>query len=441
MSGWPAIMVLGASGLIGEALAGGLMGEGFKVTAVARGFTPSQRDLFGAERIERSFVGLSPAALAQMLSEREVQILINCVGVLQDGPGGETDTVHRAFTEDLLSALSLLNRPVLFIQISIPGASPSDQTAFARTKRAAEQAISRAGTPFVILRPGLVIAPCAFGGSALIRALSVLPFALPAREAAASIAITAVEDILRTAVFVARKWADGERQWRVTWDVMARQPVLMAELIAAFRRRLGGPSPQLTLPPFLLSAGARAGDLAAWAGWRPPIRSTALIEMRRGVMGDPQPWITATGIAPRSLEAAVLGLPASVQEKWFARLYLLKALIIASLAVFFAASGLIALTVSFDAAAAILVLHGWPASLANAVTVITSVADICVGIAIALRRSCRLGLIAGIALSSLYLASAILVAPELWLEPLGALVKTLPAIVLMLVALAVLDER
>jgi len=31
--------------------------------------------------------------------------------------------------------------------------------------------------------------------------------------------------------------------------------------------------------------------------------------------------------------------------------------------------------------------------------------------------------------------------PDLWIEPLGALVKTFPAMVLMLVALAILESR
>ena len=37
--------------------------------------------------------------------------------------------------------------------------------------------------------------------------------------------------------------------------------------------------------------------------------------------------------------------------------------------------------------------------------------------------------------------SAALLTPDLWIEPLGALVKTGPAIVLMLVALLTLDNR
>ncbi|MDU6729557.1 MAG: DoxX-like family protein, partial [Bradyrhizobium sp.] len=40
-----------------------------------------------------------------------------------------------------------------------------------------------------------------------------------------------------------------------------------------------------------------------------------------------------------------------------------------------------------------------------------------------------------------YMAGCALLTPDLWLEPLGALVKTGPAIVLMLVALLTMDNR
>lgn len=47
----------------------------------------------------------------------------------------------------------------------------------------------------------------------------------------------------------------------------------------------------------------------------------------------------------------------------------------------------------------------------------------------------------GLTLSAAYLLCAAVLAPELWLEPLGSLVKTVPAMILMLVALAIRDNR
>jgi hypothetical protein len=56
----------------------------------------------------------------------------------------------------------------------------------------------------------------------------------------------------------------------------------------------------------------------------PPMRSTAIAELRRGVTGDPQPWMLATGIAPKTLLQAVGQRSATIQDKWFARLFLIK---------------------------------------------------------------------------------------------------------------------
>ena len=67
--------------------------------------------------------------------------------------------------------------------------------------------------------------------------------------------------------------------------------------------------------------------------------------------------------------------------------------------------------------------------------------DMSIGILIALRRTAAVGLIAGILASLGYMVGAAILTPDLWIEPLGALVKTGPAIVLMLVALLTLDNR
>ncbi|WP_456843498.1 DoxX-like family protein [Bradyrhizobium sp. USDA 4486] len=60
---------------------------------------------------------------------------------------------------------------------------------------------------------------------------------------------------------------------------------------------------------------------------------------------------------------------------------------------------------------------------------------------IAFRRTAAIGLVAGIVASLGYMVGAAILTPDLWIELLGALVKTGPAIVLMLVALSMLDNR
>ena len=138
---------------------------------------------------------------------------------------------------------------------------------------------------------------------------------------------------------------------------------------------------------------------------------------------------------------AVGGHAATVQDKWFARLFLIKALIIASLALFWTVSGFIALFVSYRAAAGILTAHNFPPALVDPITIGTSLMDMSIGVLIAFRRTAAIGLVAGIAASLGYMFGAAILTPDLWIEPLGALVKTGPAIVLMLVALLMLDNR
>src|SRR5260221_12635590 len=100
--------------------------------------------------------------------------------------------------------------------------------------------------------------------------------------------------------------------------------------------------PRVTLPSFMLDLGARCGDLVNRLGWMPPVRATAITELRRGVSGDPQPWMAATGIVPKTITEMV-GLPsATIQDKWFSRRFLIKPPMIPSLARFWTLSGVIA---------------------------------------------------------------------------------------------------
>ncbi len=421
--------MLGAGGLIGHALALDLQRRGFAVRAQARRFTAAQAAAL-QDAVALPILPLREGMLAQ------ADIVINCLGVLQ---GGDSEAVHHAFAARLAALCA--RSGALLIHLSVPGDADGDRTPFSRTKREGERAIAASGAEFVILRPGFVIAPAAYGGSALMRALAAWPVRLPPREGAAAFAATAISDICETVARVAARRRAGETGWRKTWAVMEQAPGTVGDMVDILRAHSGGPKPWLGLHGWALAAGAMAGDAVALLGWRPPVRSTAIAEMRRGVTGDPGPWMADTGIVPLSARQAVTALPATVQEKWFARLYLLKALALGMLVVFWCVSGAIALTAAFVPARAILLAHGFGFPLAQAVTIVSSMMDIAVGLLIAFRATARLGLAAGIAVSLGYMAGAAVLTPGLWFEPLGALVKTGPAIVLMLFCLALRDDR
>ena len=433
------ILVLGASGLIGRFLTDDLRIRGFQTVGAARKFSAGQAA--GPFDLELPIMAMDMPGLAHVLRERAIDVVINCLGVLQDGAGSDTAAVHRDFVQRLCEAIKACGRTVRLIQISIPGSAADDLTAFSTTKREAERIITASGICYAILRPGFVIAPAAFGGSAMVRALAALPLALPKDDAARPFQPVAVEDIAATVAWLAGRDPGDVEANAVSWDVMQKQPVTLGDVIRAFRRSYGSDDwPRIRLPSFLLDIGAKLADLVSWLGWQSPMRTTAMIELRRGVRGDPSGWMAATGIVPIGL-GGFARHATTVQDKWFARLYLLKALIIASLVVFWCVSGFIALFVSYDAAAGVLSSHRFPPALVAPVTVLTSLMDMMIGVLIAFRRTCALGLAWGILASLGYMFGAAILTPDLWIEPLGALVKTGPAIVLMLVALVMLDNR
>ena len=434
------ILVLGASGLIGRFVTDDLRVRGFDVIGIARRFPSSQQA--GGLDLVMPLVSMDTGALARLIGGHRIDVVVNCLGVLQDAPGHDVGTVHRDFVARLLRAIGDSGRTIRLIHISIPGAADDDRTAFSRTKREAERLIAASGVAYAILRPGFVVAPSAYGGSAMLRALAALPLQLPAAESATPFQPVVVEDIAATIAWLAGRDIGDKAANAAVWDLMQKQPLTLGDVVEQFRRSFGTTNyPRLPLPALMLDVGAGLGDIASWLGWMSPMRSTAIAELRRGVSGDPSAWMAITNILPKTLAQAVGQRSASIQDKWFARLFLIKALVIASLSVFWIVSGFIALFVSYHAAAAILSSHAFPPSLVAPVTIFTSLMDMAIGVLITFRRTCAAGLIAGIAASLGYMVGAAILTPDLWIEPLGALVKTGPAIVLMLVALLTLDNR
>ena len=431
------ILVLGASGLIGRFITDDLRARGFEVLGVARKLSASQKN--SPLDLELPIMSMDAPVLADLLRDRGIDVVVNCLGVLQDGPSSDTGAVHRDFVARLLQAIRESGRAIRLVHISIPGTAETDRTAFATTKREAERLIASSGIAYAILRPGFVVARAAFGGSAMLRALAALPVDLPATERTAPFQPVAVEDIAETIAWLAAR--DPTEASAVTWDLMQPQAITLGGVIGHFRHAFGTQDwPRIALPPFLLNLGCKLGDLTSLLGWMPPVRTTAMAELRRGVTGDPASWMAATGIAPKAI-GQMVGRSATIQDKWFARLFLVKALVIASLVLFWLVSGFIALVISYDAAANILRTHNFPEATVAPITILTSLMDMGIGILIAFRRTCAFGLVAGIFASLGYMIGAANLTPDLWIEPLGALVKTGPAIVLMLVALLTLDNR
>ncbi len=429
------VLVLGGYGLIGEAVARRLLADGMSVTGLGREVGAARRRMPDMLWYAADIARLTTAADWRPVLAG-IDALVNAAGALQDGARDDLAAVHHHAMAALYAACAEagLQR---FVQISAVGASPDADTAFLRTKAAGDAALAASGLDWVILRPGLVVGAGAYGGTALLRALAAFPVVTPLVLGDRPLQTVAVGDV---AAAVARALAGGAPS-RKTFDLVEDRPQALADVVAAFRAWLGYPPARAVRVPVPFgNAVARIADGLGRLGWRSPLRTTAMRAVTAGVTGDPEPWREATGAGVDPLAQTLQDLPSTVQERWFARMFLLKPAVLGALSLFWLVSGLVGVA-QLQAAAAILTQRGVPDGLAEAAVLAGSLADLMLGAAVLVRRTARPALLGMIVVTLAYLLGATLVAPDLWLDPLGSLVKTLPAMLLAVVGLAILEER
>lgn len=374
-----------------------------------------------------------PAAWRGHLAD--IDSVVYCAGALQDGSGDSLQAVHETGPAALYRACAETGIRRI-VHLSALGADRA-ATDFTRSKRAGDRALMESGLDWVILRPSVVIGRNAFGGSALLRGLAALPV-LPVPQQAALLQAVHIDDVLETIVFFLRPGAPA----KLILDVVGPHPWRFDELVGLFRRWLGWrPAEQVRLPRWLAAAAFGLGDLMAVLGWGTAMRSTAGRELLAAEPGDPTHWMRLTGITPRDIERVMTAEPASVQERWFARLYLLRPWLFLICALFWISTGVIALGPGWQDGISLMHeggVFGWPAA---AVVVLGALCDIAVGFAIGWRRSARTGVIAALVVTVVYAMIGTLLVPRLWSDPMGPMLKVLPILALHLAALGLVDDR
>ena len=424
------VLVLGGYGLIGSAVVRECLARGWTVTGAGRNPDRGRRAIPAADWVTADLARLPRAEdWAGLLTG--VDAVINCAGALQDGGGDNLQAVHHTGIAALVAACEGEGVPRL-VQISAPGADPDAATAFMRTKAAGDACVRQSALHWAILKPGLVIAPQAWGGSALLRGLAALPMAIPLTHADAPAQTVSIFELAREAA----DCAAGQRPSGFEADLVEEDAQTLAEMIGRFRDWLGlRRVPILPLPDWLSDLAGLAGDLAADLGWKTPLRATAMRTMGDGVTGDASAWTAARGTPPSTLAQTLGGFQADIQARRFARTYFLHPLLIAGLSLFWIVSGVVAVF-QRDAAAAILTAEGVGLGTALALTLGGAALDIALGIGILIRRTSSLALMGTIALTLAYAASATVITPHLWADPMGTLVKMLPVVLAGLTALA-----
>jgi uncharacterized protein YbjT (DUF2867 family) len=166
------VLIVGAYGLIGCGIAQRLERDGYKVTGLGRDIETGKRVLPNLSWFSDDLRSLiAPSAWHPFL--KDINVVVNCSGALQDGPEDDLEAVHHHAVSALANACVCAD--VDIIQISAAGASLDATTSFLASKARGDAAIQNTGVRHHIFRPGLVLAHHSYGGTTMLRVLAAFP--------------------------------------------------------------------------------------------------------------------------------------------------------------------------------------------------------------------------------------------------------------------------
>jgi uncharacterized protein YbjT (DUF2867 family) len=425
------ILLLGASGFIGREIFAALAARGHRVVPVVR--DAASAPPFADEPALAVDLNRATSAADWLPHLAGIDAVVNCAGILQGTRSQSIDAIHRAAPIALFEACARAGvRRV--VQVSAISADRKAGSDYALTKLAADDYLRATALDWVVLRPSLVHARGAYGGTALFRALAALPFAIPVPGDGEQRFQPIRADDLSLVVAQA---LETERLTRQTLDPVGPDVVTLSEILADYRRWLGfRAAPVVRIPAWLVKAAARWGD--RWGG---PLNSTALAQLEHGNAGDYAAFARATGLAARGWRQSLALAPAHTQDRWHARLYFVRPVLRLTLAFLWLMSAI----------AGAFALRDWglllsmqtPLGIEGAMLLLAlaCLLDLALAILIIRRwRPRRLAWVQVLVIAS-YTLAATLLWPSLWTEPLGPLFKNLPILAAVIALGAIEEER
>ena len=430
------ILLLGAYGFIGSAIARELVSRGHHVTGLGRDTSYGRRILPQLEWITADLSRMTRGEQWRPLLNGN-DLVVNASGMLQSGEGGSVEAVQLHSIGALVEACEAGGVRRL-VQISAAGADPEARSDFMATKAQADALVEASAIPSLIVRPGLVVGRNSYGGTDLIRFAAAVPLILrfPFHRPIQCIALADVVDAVAGAL-------DPDKGQTGCFDLVERQGHSLDAIVGAYRQWLGLPEPRwsLRIPKWLIRLASRTADLLGHLGWRLPLRRNALMALEAGVEGDADQSAELLGREPLTLGAALELQPAGKQDRLYARLGLVQPLMLAALIVMWAGSGAATL-LQLDKATAIMSESGIGEASARAIAIGGGWIDVLLAAGLLWRPTVRPALAAMIVLTIfVYLIGGTMLVPQLWIDPLAPFAKALPATLLALLAYWTLERR
>ncbi|WP_167285305.1 NAD(P)H-binding protein [Marilutibacter alkalisoli] len=253
------ILVLGGAGFVGRHVAAALLAQGALISIGSRHPHRRQRTGLDADyrhvRMERM---ISPDSWNTLLGD--VDVVINCVGILRPRGRETYDRVHHRAPAALAAACAA--RGLRLVHVSALGLDGPVRSRFLLSKRDGEAALRASGADWHIVRPSLLDGEGGFGARWIRRVAGWPLYVLPA-DAIGRIAVLDVGDLGEAIanLAIAPSGHDLPREL----DLGGPNPCTLDEHIAAMRRlRTDSPAWQLRTPGWLARLASHLCDLLHW---------------------------------------------------------------------------------------------------------------------------------------------------------------------------------
>ncbi len=426
------ILLTGASGFIGHHILQVLEKQNYEVIACCR----SPEKLFFKSESTRILQINFPNMTDQtdwLLHLRNIDVVINCVGIIAETKGQTFETLHTQAPTALFKAAEQTEVKKI-IQISALGADESAQSAYHLSKKYADDALKNLNVDWYVLQPSIVYGDGA-QSMALFHALAALPVHALIDGGKQLMQPVHVSDIAATII----QCLKPESPSYLTLPMVGPKAISFKRLLEQLRQRLGKkPAPAFSLPGGLAQ---RSVFIGKWLG-EPTFNAENIAMLRRGNSADAEPISQFLGHPTLSLEQQLLLNPANQAERWHAGLYFLRPLLRLSIAFLWIWSGIV--SIFFfppEQSYQFLAASGITGSAAPFMLYGLAVMDIILGIATLSTYRIRPLILFQLTIIFLYTLTITFTLPEFWLHPFGPVLKNIPLLVTLLVYLNLEGEK
>jgi uncharacterized protein YbjT (DUF2867 family) len=407
------ILITGASGMIGSALADRLLAAGHGVVLGVRNVESARGRWPGAEVLEIDYAAMGePARWVEKLAG--IDAIVNAVGIFREQDRQTFDALHVKGPRVLFEA-AVAAGVGRIIQLSALGARPDAATAFLATKGRADAALQQLPVAHAIVMPSLVFAPA--GRSTrwftLLASLPVVPLPGGGVQPVQPVHLDDLCDAVARLVEVARPPARLE--------AVGATRVSLQDYIRSLKRALGFGGCFVPVPMRLVKTVLR------WPFFRGgAVTSDAMAMLESGSTGDSAPLSSLIGRAPTPVDAFVPPSQRAALRRDAAMGWLLP-LLRYCMAALWIATGLISVF-AFPVADSLELLArtGLHGAFGMAALYGAAALDVLLGVLALFASTRRASYLAQLGLVAFYTVVISAFLPEYWRHPYGPVLKNIP---------------